>query len=106
MKHSYKFNNYTNLKEEYQRINLTSSCLLFLRCGSGLLEQVVALCCFPELIHSPAFPEDAKQRARRILQDCGGHSVGLYAGVFQSQLNCFSVSSSSQNNQKVQKHVK
>lgn len=105
MKHSYKFSNYTNLKEEYQRINLTSSCLLFLRCCSGLLEQVVALCCFPELIHSPAFPEDAKQRARRILQDCGGHSVGLYA-VFQSQLNCLSVSSSSQNNQKVQKHVK
>lgn len=39
--------------------------------------QVVALCCFPELIDSPAFPDDAKQRAQRILQDCGGHSLGL-----------------------------
>lgn len=39
--------------------------------------QVVALCCFPELMDSPAFPDDAKQRARRILQDCGGHSLGL-----------------------------
>lgn len=44
-----------------------------------VVRQVVALCCFPELMHSPAFPEDAKQRARRVLQDCGGHSVGLYA---------------------------
>lgn len=43
---------------------------------SALL-QVVALCCFPELMDSPAFPDDAKQRARRILQDCGGHSLGL-----------------------------
>uniref|UniRef100_A0A674NKQ1 alanine transaminase n=1 Tax=Takifugu rubripes TaxID=31033 RepID=A0A674NKQ1_TAKRU len=43
------------------------------------LRQVVALCCFPELMHSPAFPEDAKQRARRVLQDCGGHSVGSYS---------------------------
>ena len=42
-----------------------------------LLVQVVALCCFPELMDSPAFPDDAKQRAQRILQDCGGHSLGL-----------------------------
>lgn len=39
--------------------------------------QVVALCCFPELLDSPAFPDDAKQRAKRILQDCGGQSLGL-----------------------------
>ncbi|KAI4829929.1 hypothetical protein KUCAC02_001589 [Chaenocephalus aceratus] len=32
------------------------------------LRQVVALCCYPELLQSPSFPEDAKQRAQRILQ--------------------------------------
>ncbi|XP_053716682.1 alanine aminotransferase 2 [Synchiropus splendidus] len=43
------------------------------------LRQVVALCSFPELLESPAFPEDAKQRAKRVLQDCGGQSLGAYS---------------------------
>ncbi|TKS70393.1 Alanine aminotransferase 2 [Collichthys lucidus] len=43
------------------------------------VRQVVALCCFPELLDSPSFPEDAKQRAQRILQDCGGQSLGSYS---------------------------
>ncbi|KAM7406665.1 hypothetical protein PAMP_001030 [Pampus punctatissimus] len=43
------------------------------------LRQVVALCCFPELMDSPSFPDDAKQRAKRILQDCGGQSLGSYS---------------------------
>ncbi|XP_034385461.1 alanine aminotransferase 2 [Cyclopterus lumpus] len=43
------------------------------------LRQVVALCCFPELLESPSFPDDAKQRAQRILQDCGGQSLGSYS---------------------------
>ncbi|KAJ8249419.1 hypothetical protein GJAV_G00234620 [Gymnothorax javanicus] len=43
------------------------------------LRQVVALCTCPELLDSPAFPEDAKQRARRILQDCSGKSLGSYS---------------------------
>uniref|UniRef100_A0A4W5MIZ0 alanine transaminase n=1 Tax=Hucho hucho TaxID=62062 RepID=A0A4W5MIZ0_9TELE len=43
------------------------------------LRQVVALCSFPELLNSPSFPEDAKQRARRILQGCGGQSLGSYS---------------------------
>ncbi|XP_068457679.1 alanine aminotransferase 2 isoform X2 [Clinocottus analis] len=43
------------------------------------LRQVVALCCFPELLQSSAFPDDAKQRAQRILQDCGGQSLGSYS---------------------------
>ncbi|KTF82368.1 hypothetical protein cypCar_00022786 [Cyprinus carpio] len=43
------------------------------------LRQVVALCTFPELMDSPSFPEDAKWRARRILQGCGGHSLGSYS---------------------------
>ncbi|XP_023672354.1 alanine aminotransferase 2 isoform X2 [Paramormyrops kingsleyae] len=43
------------------------------------LRQVVALCTCPELLDSPSFPEDAKQRARRILQACGGKSLGSYS---------------------------
>ncbi|KPP75618.1 hypothetical protein Z043_105123 [Scleropages formosus] len=43
------------------------------------LRQVVALCTCPELLESPAFPEDAKIRARRILQGCGGKSLGSYS---------------------------
>ncbi|XP_076012208.1 alanine aminotransferase 2 [Genypterus blacodes] len=43
------------------------------------VRQVVALCCFPELMDSPAFPDDAKQRAQRILQGCGGQSLGSYS---------------------------
>lgn len=36
----------------------------------------MALCTYPNLLDSPSFPEDAKKRARRILQACGGHSLG------------------------------
>lgn len=43
------------------------------------LRQVVALCTCPELLGSPIFPEDAKLRARHILQDCGGNSLGSYS---------------------------
>ncbi|KAJ8337066.1 hypothetical protein SKAU_G00382860 [Synaphobranchus kaupii] len=41
--------------------------------------QVLALCSCPELLDDPAFPEDAKSRARRILQSCGGGSIGAYS---------------------------
>ncbi|XP_043937215.1 alanine aminotransferase 2 [Protopterus annectens] len=43
------------------------------------LRQVVALCTYPELLSSPSFPEDAKWRARRILQGCSGYSMGSYS---------------------------
>uniref|UniRef100_UPI00398E442F alanine aminotransferase 2 n=1 Tax=Pristiophorus japonicus TaxID=55135 RepID=UPI00398E442F len=43
------------------------------------LRQVVALCTYPELIGSPHFPVDAKERAQRILLDCGGQSLGSYS---------------------------
>uniref|UniRef100_W8VR88 alanine transaminase n=1 Tax=Clarias batrachus TaxID=59899 RepID=W8VR88_CLABA len=46
--------------------------------------QVLALCTYPDLLESHKFPDDAKDRARRILQACGGHSLGSYtacAGV-------------------------
>ncbi|KAF5920968.1 hypothetical protein HPG69_017910, partial [Diceros bicornis minor] len=41
--------------------------------------QVLALCIHPDLLKSPDFPEDAKRRAERILQACGGHSLGAYS---------------------------
>jgi len=43
------------------------------------LRQVVALCVYPELLKSSDFPEDAKQRATRLLAGCGGGSVGAYS---------------------------
>uniref|UniRef100_H2Z4L3 alanine transaminase n=1 Tax=Ciona savignyi TaxID=51511 RepID=H2Z4L3_CIOSA len=43
------------------------------------LRQVVALCVYPELLKSSDLPEDAKQRAQRILGGCGGGSIGAYS---------------------------
>ncbi|XP_078009953.1 alanine aminotransferase 1 [Phascolarctos cinereus] len=43
------------------------------------MRQVLALCQYPDLLSSPSFPEDAKKRAMRILQACGGHSSGSYS---------------------------
>nr|XP_004656487.1 alanine aminotransferase 1 isoform X2 [Jaculus jaculus] len=43
------------------------------------LRQVLALCVHPSLLSSPDFPEDAKRKAERILQACGGHSLGSYS---------------------------
>uniref|UniRef100_A0A674AUQ7 alanine transaminase n=1 Tax=Salmo trutta TaxID=8032 RepID=A0A674AUQ7_SALTR len=43
------------------------------------LLKVLALCSYPELLNENMFPEDAKNRARRILQACGGGSVGAYS---------------------------
>ncbi|XP_038197291.1 alanine aminotransferase 1 isoform X2 [Arvicola amphibius] len=40
--------------------------------------QVLALCVYPKLLNSPDFPEDVKRRAERILQACGGQSLGAY----------------------------
>jgi len=42
------------------------------------IRQVMAICTFPELLNDDKFPEDAKERARRILKSCGGGSVGAY----------------------------
>uniref|UniRef100_A0A672J6B3 alanine transaminase n=1 Tax=Salarias fasciatus TaxID=181472 RepID=A0A672J6B3_SALFA len=41
--------------------------------------QVLALCSYPELLSDSTFPEDAKSRACRILQSCGGFSMGSYS---------------------------
>ncbi|XP_063307003.1 alanine aminotransferase 1 isoform X1 [Pelobates fuscus] len=43
------------------------------------LRQVSALCMYPELLNDNKFPEDAKQKAVRILQACGGQSIGAYS---------------------------
>ncbi|XP_038069914.1 alanine aminotransferase 1-like [Patiria miniata] len=43
------------------------------------LRQVVALCTYPKLLEDPSFPEDAKNRARRILHSCKGGSIGSYS---------------------------
>ena len=40
--------------------------------------KVVALCTDPDrLMDNPNYPTDAKDRARRILASCGGHSIGI-----------------------------
>nr|XP_023679571.1 alanine aminotransferase 2-like [Paramormyrops kingsleyae]XP_023679573.1 alanine aminotransferase 2-like [Paramormyrops kingsleyae]XP_023679574.1 alanine aminotransferase 2-like [Paramormyrops kingsleyae] len=41
--------------------------------------QVVALCSYSKLLEDDKFPEDAKNRARRILQACNGGSIGAYS---------------------------
>lgn len=43
------------------------------------LRQVVALCTLPSLLDDPKFPEDAKERARRVLSGCRGGSIGSYS---------------------------
>jgi alanine transaminase len=51
-------------------------------CGQlpiSFLRQVVAICTYPALLESADFPADAKDRARRILDGCKGHSIGSYS---------------------------
>ncbi|XP_048142341.1 alanine aminotransferase 1 isoform X1 [Corvus hawaiiensis] len=43
------------------------------------LRQVTALCLCPELLQDPNLPNDAKERARRLLAACGGQSAGSYS---------------------------
>lgn len=43
------------------------------------IRQVVALCTYPELFNSSQFPSDAKDRAKHILDGCGGSSLGAYS---------------------------
>ncbi|KAG9472859.1 alanine aminotransferase 2 isoform X2 [Eleutherodactylus coqui] len=43
------------------------------------LRQVSAICLYPELLNDNKFPNDVKQKARRILQACGGNSIGSYS---------------------------
>ena len=43
------------------------------------LRQVLAIVSYPELLDSADFPEDAKSRARDILNGCKGGSAGSYS---------------------------
>lgn len=43
------------------------------------LRQVLAIAILPELLNDPAYPEDAKGRARMILKNCNGGNVGSYS---------------------------
>ncbi|KZC08802.1 PREDICTED: alanine aminotransferase 1 [Dufourea novaeangliae] len=43
------------------------------------LRQVLTLTVSPNLLDDPSYPEDAKERARRILCGCKGGSVGSYS---------------------------
>lgn len=40
--------------------------------------QVIAMCVCPELLETSNFPADAKAKARRILNETKGHSMGAY----------------------------
>ena len=42
------------------------------------IRQVLALVTYPDLMKNAEFPDDAKQRARRILDACRGGSIGSY----------------------------
>lgn len=43
------------------------------------IRQVLALCAYPDLLKDNSFPEDVKERARRVLGGCKGQSVGSYS---------------------------
>jgi len=43
------------------------------------LRQVLTLTVSPNLLDDPSYPEDAKVRARTVLQGCKGGSVGSYS---------------------------
>ncbi|XP_059827545.1 alanine aminotransferase 2-like isoform X3 [Hypanus sabinus] len=43
------------------------------------IRQVLAICTYPQLLCDSDLPEDAKSRARRILNSCGGKSLGAYS---------------------------
>ncbi|XP_011337892.1 alanine aminotransferase 2 isoform X2 [Ooceraea biroi] len=43
------------------------------------LRQVLTLTVAPNLLDDPSYPEDAKDRARTVLQGCKGGSVGSYS---------------------------
>jgi len=43
------------------------------------LRQVLTLTVSPNLLNDPSYPEDAKDRARIVLEGCKGGSVGSYS---------------------------
>ena len=49
-----------------------------MHCSVVCVWQVVSLCLMPSLLDDPSFPEDVKERARHLLKDCKGGSLGSY----------------------------
>ncbi|XP_054288235.1 alanine aminotransferase 2-like isoform X2 [Macrosteles quadrilineatus] len=45
------------------------------------IRQVTALACLPDLLLDSAFPEDVKHRARSLLQQCRGNSIGSLTDI-------------------------
>uniref|UniRef100_A0A8C7GNI8 alanine transaminase n=1 Tax=Oncorhynchus kisutch TaxID=8019 RepID=A0A8C7GNI8_ONCKI len=45
---------------------------------TALLQQVLSVCLYPELLHDDTLPVDVRQRAQRLLGECDGGSVGSY----------------------------
>ncbi|CAF5168131.1 unnamed protein product, partial [Rotaria sp. Silwood1] len=43
------------------------------------IRQFVAGCTYPELMESPNFPLDIKQKVERLLSACGGKNLGSYS---------------------------
>ena len=43
--------------------------------------QILALCALPELIDRDEYPEDVKQRAKRILSSCNNNAIGSYTDI-------------------------
>ncbi|CAL1283739.1 unnamed protein product [Larinioides sclopetarius] len=42
------------------------------------IRQVLTLCTYPALMSDDRFPDDVKERARNIINACGGNSIGVY----------------------------
>ena len=45
------------------------------------LNKIQAICAYPDLLQDDKFPNDVKERAERILNGCGGKSVGMHLSV-------------------------
>ncbi|XP_029111335.1 alanine aminotransferase 2 [Scleropages formosus] len=45
------------------------------------VRQVIAVCIYPELLQETTIAPDVKERARRLLRECPGGSVGSYAAA-------------------------
>lgn len=41
-------------------------------------KQFIAGCTYPPIMNAPDFPVDIKQKAERLLNSCGGKSLGAY----------------------------
>ena len=45
------------------------------------VQQVLALLLYPRLLNDPSFPHDAKNRAKRILNDTMGQTISMFAYI-------------------------